>query len=83
MRNHPSSKASEIQLPIDLKEQEKVIMTHLLYGSPKDLETLDRAYIDPELHPAVRGLIRECRRRLPNYISRLENPLSMPVKVQL
>lgn len=79
----PSQAAQEIQNPIDLKAQEKVIMTHLLHGNAEELRRLDQASIDPELHPAVRGLIQECRRRLPYYVSRQDNPMSMPVKVQL
>ena len=80
---HNKLSPAELQDSLSLKKQEKVIMTHLLYGTPEEKRILDMAYNDPELDPKVRTLITTCRNRLPHYIKREENPLSMPVKVQL
>ncbi|MBI5421578.1 hypothetical protein HZA44_00385 [Candidatus Peregrinibacteria bacterium] len=79
----PPLTAQEIQTNMDLNKQEKVIMSVLLYGNPEEQLRLDKAYNDPDLHLATKGLIDKCRRKLHHYVKREENPMSMPVKVQL
>ena len=48
-------------------EQRRIIISHLLYGTQKEKDKIDKAQMDPKVQPEVRELIGICK----DYVLRL------------
>jgi hypothetical protein len=62
-------------LPIQRKrEQERIIISHLLYGNDEELSRLDKAEKHPALQPEVRELISLCKEKVRSIFGRSGSP---------